>query len=559
MKTRSSLHSAVQNGNLTIVKTLLSQGLPVNSVDILDRTILHIAASKGYKEIVRLLLNHDAKVDSQDFKGHTPIHLAAEAGHLEVIKLLLKPYQIKKDQHFINVRNFSNETPLHLAALNGHVKMIKYLIDHGADVNLQTTSGGTPLHQAVAAGNSKSVKELLNHVGDINSLMQYKMILFEAAVGFYYIQGKTRIHSNTIKKMTVPKQQEYVEIIDMLVSAGINMKFEQGKMNPLHHAVTQKNELLAERFIHYGIDVNLIDSNGVSALQSAIAFGFLDMARILVKNGADVNLKTLSGIYPIHFMTNRRNYNILPVLMNAGADINSKTNIDVTIFDCLETYKLKDVLFIYSILKYGANVHATGYNGNTALHTLCPFYGCEYGAILFDWHLDFNLENAQGNTPLEYAINKKLAIKNIEFIIKFIVKKEISSNFRIGDNNKSIISKYYQDLYLQCKTELENLKKQKVWGLITFFELLDIPLEELKEYTRNSELMNVLNSGVFKPFSVYGSIIKERLRFASILKNIHDNSINYLNQLVYPIKLPQNIADEVMSYLSIYDMKTLAC
>ena len=558
-KTRSSLHSAVENGKLNAVKELLSQGLSVNSVDVLNRTLLHIACHKGYNDIVQILLDRHAKLESQDFNGETPIHLAAATGHLAVMKLLLKTSQFEKEPYLINARNSDGETPLHLAAVNGHDKMIKYIVDHGAIVNSLTLAHDSPLNLAAAAGKPTAVKELLKYIVDINSV-EYKAILIELAIGEDYVNKIFVRHPRATMKISVAEEIKYVQIVDLLVAAGIKIQYEDGSRNPLYIAVRSERELIAERLIQHGMNINLLSNTGKTSLHYSVLFGLTDMARMLVKNGADVTRKCRYGHYPIHHMVFGQQYQCLSILINAGADINCKTRNGETIFDCMcSDYTEDDALFIYTVLKHGANIHATGSNGDSALHTLCPFYASEYAGILLDSFLDFNIENFMGDTPLESAINERnSSVETIKFIIKMITKMEFQSNFIISTNNMAIISKDYFDLYLNCKVELVNLKNRKVWGEVSFFELIDKPVDELKDYTRNCEMMKVLNSGVCWSFPEYGHLINNRMSFASNLRNIHDKSANSLQELVYPIKLPQLVTDGIMSFLNVYDMKILS-
>ncbi len=84
------LRNAASKGELATVRTLLDQGVPVDSPDEYGATALARAADKGHVEIVKLLLERGAKVDAADtFYESTPMTWAAYNGHAEVVKLLI--------------------------------------------------------------------------------------------------------------------------------------------------------------------------------------------------------------------------------------------------------------------------------------------------------------------------------------------------------------------------------------------------------------------------------------------------------------------------------------
>jgi len=45
---------------------------------------------------------------------------------------------------------------------------VKYLIEQGADINIENESGETPLFNACSSGNENLVKYLIEHGADIN-------------------------------------------------------------------------------------------------------------------------------------------------------------------------------------------------------------------------------------------------------------------------------------------------------------------------------------------------------------------------------------------------------
>lgn len=89
------LHAAAFDGQLAIVKKLISLGADVNVKDTGGVTPLHLAANQGYIEIIEVLVENGADLEARDINGSTPLRWgkACRAGspehHAEVVKKLL--------------------------------------------------------------------------------------------------------------------------------------------------------------------------------------------------------------------------------------------------------------------------------------------------------------------------------------------------------------------------------------------------------------------------------------------------------------------------------------
>jgi len=84
------LVQAASQGNLSLVTTLLAQGVDVNARSSLDGgTALMEASAHGYSEIVTALLAQGADVHANDRDGKTALLQAAEWGHSEIVTVLL--------------------------------------------------------------------------------------------------------------------------------------------------------------------------------------------------------------------------------------------------------------------------------------------------------------------------------------------------------------------------------------------------------------------------------------------------------------------------------------
>jgi len=149
------IHDAAGSGNLGRVKTLVEDGVDVNSQDGSDWTPLHRAAINGHTETAQLLLAQGAQIDARSEYGRTPLHLAAAGGQVEVAELLLS------QGAQVDAQNGDNETPLHWAAHNGHIETVQLLRSQGAQVDAQNGDNETPLHRAADNGHTETVQLLL--------------------------------------------------------------------------------------------------------------------------------------------------------------------------------------------------------------------------------------------------------------------------------------------------------------------------------------------------------------------------------------------------------------
>lgn len=89
------------------------------------------------------------------------IFLAAEKNDVKTLKRLIEEEGIDP-----NIQDYDRKaTPLHWASNKGHVEAIEYLIDQGADVNMQNKRGRTPLHNLVELKFDKIVLWLIKYCG----------------------------------------------------------------------------------------------------------------------------------------------------------------------------------------------------------------------------------------------------------------------------------------------------------------------------------------------------------------------------------------------------------
>ncbi|KAL5071427.1 hypothetical protein RYX36_022314 [Vicia faba] len=163
-----SLIFAAYKGDDIMLHELLKKGSDPSEIDNkTGKTALHSAASKGSDHCVVLLLEFGADPNVKDFEGNIPLGEAIMGNHKSVTKLLIengadisltdvgrlacyavekKDIKLLKDiaQYGGDVKEASNgTTALHLAVGQGNVEMVKFLVEQGADVDLQDSFGWT--------------------------------------------------------------------------------------------------------------------------------------------------------------------------------------------------------------------------------------------------------------------------------------------------------------------------------------------------------------------------------------------------------------------------------
>jgi ankyrin repeat protein len=152
------LRQAAYEGNASMVKDMVKQGVNVNAVDAEGHTALIFAAFNGHSEILLDLLNAGAVVDSRDVMGRTALMYGSTGPFPEAVKILLDkgadPNAVDSDEHF---------TALMHAAAEGHLEVVKVLMSNGADQTLKDIDGDDAASFALQSGHKQVVEYLLSH------------------------------------------------------------------------------------------------------------------------------------------------------------------------------------------------------------------------------------------------------------------------------------------------------------------------------------------------------------------------------------------------------------
>jgi ankyrin repeat protein len=153
-----------------VAKFLIAKGADVNAKEKSGMTALHVACEDAKRNMAELLIAKGADVDAKDGGGCTPLHRMFYSGcnGLDVAGLLIaKGANVNAKLTDAGLRG--ELTPLHFAVESGHTKIVGLFIDKGADINAPTTDGQTPLHIACECGHQDVVELLVAKRADVNA------------------------------------------------------------------------------------------------------------------------------------------------------------------------------------------------------------------------------------------------------------------------------------------------------------------------------------------------------------------------------------------------------
>lgn len=150
-------------GSTTIATILIEHGANVNVTDDAGKTPLHLVIWKVLKDdntdadkerfmrLARLLIAKGADVNAHAAEGDTPLHLTVSNPGQSFSPARLAAALLLESGADINVIS-DGLTPLHIAAMWGQLNMVTFLLEHGADKNLQNDVGQTAQQLALLKG-----------------------------------------------------------------------------------------------------------------------------------------------------------------------------------------------------------------------------------------------------------------------------------------------------------------------------------------------------------------------------------------------------------------------
>jgi len=134
------LLNALFSNNFEFVELLINKGADLLVTNKDGYTVLHAAVEAGILKAIDLFLDRHIDVHAKTTEGKTPLHLTnTQKDQMEMIAALLAAGAN------VNAVDNNGETILHYAARYKNYFIAAYLVDYGAQLDLQNKKGKTPV------------------------------------------------------------------------------------------------------------------------------------------------------------------------------------------------------------------------------------------------------------------------------------------------------------------------------------------------------------------------------------------------------------------------------
>jgi len=268
---------AARVGDLESAKLLLAKGADVNDTAPYGTSALVVAAHSGHGDVAEFLLEKGADPNSI-LAGYTALHAAILHKDDELVAALLakgasantpllKSTPVRRESvDFYFSPGIVGATPLWLAARYRAPKIMALLLEKGADPQFVH-------HPSYFIGRNYGESRTLLHEGPTTVVM--------AAAG---IGGESPIYS-----------------VDRLARIGEGAPVDAQRRDPLTAAEMEAVTLATIRIAaERGVDVNVANADGNTALHISAARGYDSVVKYLVEKGARVDVKNKRGQTPLH-------------------------------------------------------------------------------------------------------------------------------------------------------------------------------------------------------------------------------------------------------------------
>jgi len=408
-----------------------------------EKNCKNLSTPEWISKITRMRVRGE-NFNSQNSEGNTILMYITKFADLEILQMILNEKDVNGNRFVdVNIKNKNEETALLMATQANNDKKSMLLLKYGADIELAKKKASNKVCEKLEEFRNqiqKANKKLL--VAIVSKRYQLAKDLLEkspADANFILTQYK-----NTIL-MTMADQgcTEAVELLLQQPSINVNLQDTQG-ITALMVAASRGHDKIVKMLLDHGVDVNHQDiPQHFTALICASEKGHDKVVEILLDHNANVNLQGNKGqtalLLAIYFGSMENGHiikghmknahmKIIEQLLKHNADVNIKDNDGDTVL-MTATYQECDKV-VKLLLEHNVNEN----DKNIALMMAVELGNEKIVKMLLDHLANVNYENQLGITPLIHSI-----LHRHERVVKLLLENGANVNSRNVFNNTPLI------------------------------------------------------------------------------------------------------------------------
>lgn len=216
-----------------------------------------------------------------------------------------------------------NRTVLRAAVTSGDGPLTERLLARGANPDIADDAGDTAVHEAARKGNTSLVGMLLaranpdvrNNKGRTPLHEAVSASAWDVADALLSKQAKLDIRDTVGRTALFDCVSRGCPVLDRLAVAGAPFDTTDSSGNSLLHDVA--DSAMAQSLIERGAPVDVKNTEGKTALHTAVQKNNTALAALLLAKGAAVNARDNLGNTPLHFV---QTVEVVSALLDAGAN-----------------------------------------------------------------------------------------------------------------------------------------------------------------------------------------------------------------------------------------------
>jgi ankyrin repeat protein len=295
----------------------------------------------------RLIAKNPVLLNSKLDDGRTPLHIAVTGGHKDLVEYLIE------EGANIDVQDIEGRTPLMDAIIFKQPELARSLIKSGADVAIKSKEGANAIIYALFFGPEDLIAPILDNGQDVNEKYEGGVTLMQGAAAMGKKKAMNILRERGADVNAISDRGETAlcfgvregrtEIVEWLFSNGARAqgKIEGSGRNLLHLATLKGYGDIATLLVDNGVDIDATDNFGKTALQYASKYGHKKIADLLKAKGADVALREEHTVRP-SYLERVHEDGEADVLYLGNAGWAVKTSNRLMIFDYTESARPAD-------------------------------------------------------------------------------------------------------------------------------------------------------------------------------------------------------------------------